>query len=199
MDSPPSCPHGFLFPELLTNNSSSPSFKPISDPKARIQSKSFAHALSNSCSAPLSQLPKRCIKGDELYIKIPESEYLAGLESCKNHLHGRLMLSKGSMPMKVSDLRCKLLDLWKQIGSWNIISLGRGFYEFSFSSLEDLRSVLAIGLWNLGSGSLRLFSWTKDFIPYSLKNTIIQVWVRFYGIAQDYWRPQSLFAIAGGI
>lgn len=60
---------------------------------------------------------------------------------------------------------------------------GEGFYEFSFSSLEDLRSVLAVGLWNIGHGSLGLFSWSKDFNPYALKNSNVQVWVRFYGIS----------------
>lgn len=98
-------------------------------------------AYQNSCSVPFSQLPKPCLKNDEVSIKIPESEYLLGLEACKNHLHGRLLLSKGSAPLKVADLRSKLLKLWNKLGPWELISLGKGFFDFSFSSLEDLRSV----------------------------------------------------------
>lgn len=158
-----------------------------------LQSKSFAQALGNSCAVPASQLPKPCLKGDEISIKILENEYLAGLEGCRNHQHGRIMLSKGNTPLKLVDLRRKLLSLWRKIGPWAIISLGRGFYEFSFSSLEDQCSVLAVGLWNLDPGSLRLFSWTRDFNPYSLKQTTAQVWVRFFGLPQEYWRPKILF------
>lgn len=79
-----------------------------------------------------------CLKGDALAIKIPEDEYKAGLESCKNNLHGRLLLSKG-------DLRSKLEKLWNPLGNWKMVPLGKGFYEFSFSSLEDLRCVWTIG------------------------------------------------------
>lgn len=124
---------------------------------------------------------------------------MAGLEACKTYLHGRLMLAKGNTPQKVVDLRSNLMALWSRIGPWNLIFLGKGFYEFSFSSLEDMQSVLAVGLWNLQPGSLRLFSWTKDFNLYMLKHTNTQVWVRIYGLPQEYWQPNILYAIAGGI
>lgn len=191
------CPWDLLFPKSVRPGSLH--HPPPNDASKSFQVKSFVQALNNSCSVPMSQLPKPCLKLDELSIKIPESEYIAGLESCKTHFHGRLLLSKGNVPLKLDDLRGKLLSLWKEIGPWKIISLGKGFYEFSFSSLDDARSVLAIGLWNLGSGSLRVFSWTKDFSPYSLKQTHAQVWVRFYGIPQEYWGPKILFTIASGL
>ncbi|KAF1860066.1 hypothetical protein Lal_00027917 [Lupinus albus] len=41
----------------------------------------------------------------------------------------------------------------------------KGFYEFSFESAQDMRSVCAIGAWNLKRGFLRLFLWTPDFNP----------------------------------
>lgn len=74
-----------------------------------------------------------------------------------------------------------------------------GFYEFSFTSLEDLRSVQAVGLWNFSPGTLRLFSWTKDFNPHLQKQSNAQVWVRIYGLPQEYWRPKIIFAIAGSL
>ena len=32
-------------------------------------------------------------------IQIPKEVYLVGLEDCKNHLHGRLILNKGDKPL----------------------------------------------------------------------------------------------------
>lgn len=65
------------------------------------QKKTFAQALNNACDIPLSQLPRLCLKGDALAIKIPEEKYKACLEGYKNHLHGRLILQKGDALMKV--------------------------------------------------------------------------------------------------
>ena len=39
------------------------------------------------------------------------------------------------------------------LGSWKVISLGKGFYEFVFPSLEDMRRVLTVGSWNLNPRS----------------------------------------------
>lgn len=80
--------------------------------------------------------------------------------------------------------------LWKPIGKWGITSLGRGFSEFSFSTVEDFRSVLKSGL-------LCLFSWTPDFNPYLQRQTTTRCWIRILGLSQEYWRPKIIFAIAG--
>jgi len=41
---------------------------------------------------------------------------------------------------------CKKLEgAWRSLGSWEAILLGKGFYEFVVSSLEDLRRVLGVG------------------------------------------------------
>lgn len=39
----------------------------------------------HSLTHPLSQLPVPCKKGDAMAVKIPEDEYIAGLESCNNN------------------------------------------------------------------------------------------------------------------
>lgn len=49
-------------------------------------------------------------------IKIPEEEYKASLEGCKNNLHGHLILSKGDTPIKVVALKTKSATLWKPLG-----------------------------------------------------------------------------------
>jgi hypothetical protein len=161
--------------------------------------KSFAQAVTNVCEIPLSQFPPACVKGDRLSIGIPEEDYMAGIEACKYNLHGRIIWPKGATPLTVAALKSKLTPLWKDLSKWGVSSLGKGYYEFVFSTLEDVRRVRSIASWNLNPGILKLFSLTKDFNPRSQQNVSAQVWVRFNGLSQEYWQPNILFAIAGSI
>jgi hypothetical protein len=163
------------------------------------QRKSFAQALNNACHVPIQNFPKPCLKGDRLSIKIPEESYQAGLERCKNNLHGRLIMAKGDKPLRLNELREKLIQAWAPVEQWQITPLGKGFYEFYFQSREDLNRIWSIGTWNLKPGLLRLSAWTSDFKPEELKITHAQVWVRMYGLPQEYWMPTTLFAIASGL
>jgi len=95
--------------------------------------------LGNTCDIPLSQLPTPCIKGDIVVVQVEEADYLAGIEDCKTHLHGQIILSKGDKPLTHLDLTKKLQPVWKALGPWKPIPLGKGFYEFEVSSLEDMR------------------------------------------------------------
>lgn len=61
--------------------------------------------------------------------------YLTDFEDCKSYLYGKIILSKGEKPFTHMNM-CKKLDLvWKYLKSYKVILLGRGFYEFAFSSL----------------------------------------------------------------
>lgn len=197
-----------LFPESIHllppphgRSSSQPTVCPpflISSPSLP-KKKTFAQALNNACDIPLSQLHVPCLKGKELAIAIPEDEYLAGLEASKTSLHGRILLSKGDRPVKIEDLHIKLSQLWRPLASWKVIPIGKGYFEFSFSSLEDMRKVLSVGSWNLEPGTLRLFTWTPDFNPELVRQTNVQCWIRIFGLPHEYWRPKILFAIATGV
>lgn len=168
-------------------------------PPLSTQLKTFAQAVNNVCDIPLSQLPQPCIKGDRLVIEIPDDEYDAGVAACKHNLHGRILWPKGSSPLSVDSLRSKLAVLWKSLGRWGVTSLGKGFYGFTFTSLEDLRRVRSIGSWNLNPGFLKLFAWSPDFNPSLQQQSTAQVWIRIYGLAQEYWRQKIIFAIAGAV
>jgi hypothetical protein len=161
--------------------------------------RTFAQALNNLCDIPLSQFPQPVVKGDRLAIEIPESIYEAGLEACKHNLHGRILWPKGSTPLSVVALKTKLSHVWKDLSRWGVISLGKGFFEFTFSSLEDVRRVRSAPSWNLNPGLLKLFAWTKDFNPKLQHNTSAQVWVKIYGLSQEYWHKNILFTIAGSL
>jgi hypothetical protein len=160
------------------------------------QQKTFAQAVSNICDIPLSQLPKPYRKGDNRSIQIPDEEYEAGLVDCKYNLHGRIILSKGPSPVSVESVRSKLAVLWRTLGRWGVTSIGKGFYEFFFSSIEDMHRVRSVGSWSLNPGILKLFTWSKDFSPSLQQQATMQVWIRIYGLAQEYWRKKKLFAIA---
>jgi hypothetical protein len=161
--------------------------------------KSFAQVLQNSCEVLVSQLPLPAIKGDSLYIKITQSEYEKGLIDCKRNLHGRLMLSKGDKPVTAKDLKAKLTQLWKPACPWHLVSLGRGFYEFQFTSYEDMRLAWSMGTINLKPGILRLSKWTNDFNTYAPRQTHAQIWVRLMELPQEYWRQRTLFEIASAV
>jgi hypothetical protein len=111
----------------------------------------------------------------------------------------RVIWPKGSSPLKVDALRTKLLTAWKDLGRWGITSLGKGFYEFVFSSLEDVQKVRSAGSWNLNPGLLKLFAWSRDFNPNIQYQTSAQVWVRIHGLSQEHWRPKILFSIASSV
>lgn len=128
------CPYQFLFPESSSpssSNSRPPPFSSLPAPSSTSNvpsvTKTFAQAISISFDIHLSQLPKPCLKGNELAIKISESEYQAGVQDCKNILYGRLTLSKGDSPIKLDDLRVKLLKSWRPVHPWTVVSLGKGF------------------------------------------------------------------------
>jgi hypothetical protein len=123
------------------------------------------------------------LKGDRLAIEIPENAYQAGLDACKHNLHGRIVWPKGSTLLTVVALKEKLSMIWKGFSKWGIISLGKGYFEFTFSTLEDVRRVRSIPSWNINPGLLKLFAWTKDFNPKSQRNTSAQVWVKFFGLS----------------
>jgi len=145
---------------------------------------SFAQALI--CDTPSSQLPKPTLKGDKVSILIPDDEYEKGLDSCKNNLHARIIWQKGSSPLTCVALKEKLKPVWKNLGPWGVSFIGKGFYEFVFSSIEDARRVRSVGSWMLNPGLLKLFPWSKDFNADLQTNTSAQVWLKVFGLSQEY-------------
>lgn len=80
-----------------------------------------------------------------------------------------------------------------------MVPLGRGFFEFRFSCVDDFRSVWSNGTWNLKPGLLRLSRWSPDFNSFNQKQTHSQVWLHFHYLPLEYWQPRTLFEIAGAI
>lgn len=81
---------------------------------------------------------------------------MADLESWKHNFHGHVIWPKGFVSLKVDSLHDKLRTTWKDIGKWGVTSIGKGFYEFSFSCFEDVHNVSPIASWNLNFGIIKL-------------------------------------------
>lgn len=80
-----------------------------------------------------------------------------------------------------------------------MLSLGSGYYEFSFASDNDLRTIWAMGTVNLKPGLLRLFEWTQDFNLHTQRNTHAQVWIRLMALPQEYWMERTSREISSAV
>ena len=156
---------------------------------------SFAQAVSNNTNFTVTDLPQSCMKGDSTSIKISENEYTKGVEECKSILFGRLILKKGEKAPTAKQLHETLVPLWK-IKNWKISPMGKGFFEFEFSTIEEMRSIWSTGSCNLKFGILRLSQWVPDFCPGAQKQSNAQVWIRFSDLPREYWREKTLIEIA---
>lgn len=103
--------------------------------------KSFLQALSVSGELQLNQLPPKVVMGDTVRVKISQDEYESGIAACRCNLYGRLTLHKGDSPLTTQALKQKLCNLWPYLRNWNLTPLGKGFYEFNFSSIDDMHRV----------------------------------------------------------
>ncbi|MCI33137.1 NBS resistance protein, partial [Trifolium medium] len=106
---------------------------------------------------------------------------------------------KGDKPVTAKELTLKLGSIWQGFAPWKLVPLGKGFFEFSFSLAEDKRKAWSLGTCNLKPGLLRLSKWEPDFNPHTQRQTHVQSWIRIYELPQEYWRPRTLFEIAGGV
>jgi len=110
-----------------------------------------------------------------------------------------LLQPKGATPLTTLALRNKLAPTWKNLSKWGVSSLGKGSFEFSFTCLEDVKRVRSVPSWNLNPGILKLFAWSKDFNPSLQQSNSAQVWVRIYGLSQEYWCSRILLTIASSV
>jgi hypothetical protein len=97
------------------------------------------------------------------------------------------------------EVQTKLQQLWTKIGPWKMTLLGKGYFEFYFSSYDNLRQVWSKGTLNLKSGLLRLFKWSKDFSARTQRQTHAHVWIRLLELPQEYWMDCTLKEIASAI
>ncbi|XP_024195688.1 uncharacterized protein LOC112198815 [Rosa chinensis] len=180
----------------------SQSVREASAPKPPLEVRTFASIVSDSVesSINLNQLTAPVVRGDKIYVKINERIYQEQLKSFRTNLIGRLLLKKGSVPLKTIELKAALDSLWKPSGSWRLVPLGKGYFDIHFSTEEDMRRIWGGGTCTLASGIFRLSEWKPDFKPGDvMPQTHAQVWIQISGLSQDYWHPHLLMEIARGV
>jgi hypothetical protein len=79
-----------------------------------------------------------------------------GVKSAGSDVQLPTPIIKGDKLCTVKDLYSKLSKLWKVVAPWRKVSLARDFYEFQFSSNEDLGLIWATGATSLKPRILRL-------------------------------------------
>lgn len=180
-----------------------PTLSPHANEKPNMQhapKKTFASVLSQTEDLFLQNLPDPTVRGEMTYIRIEDDLYQKLIAACKTNLIGRLLLRKGSKPLKVEALKASLQTLWQPTAAWQLVPLARGYYDIHFGTEEDMRRVWSNGTCSLDSGIFRLFQWKPDFDPYSPKiQSHSQVWIQIYGLSLEYWHPKILMSIARGV
>lgn len=190
------CPWSFLGGFSDTQPPTSSSAQTIQKPKT------FASVLvgTEENIVSISQLPSPTIRGDTVFVKINEVIYQEQLKACRTNLIGRLLLRKGSTPVKTESLKTSLNSLWQPLGPWRLVPIGKGYFDLHFDSEADLCKVWGGGTCTLESGIFRLSQWQPDFKPGdTLPQTHAQVWIRISGLSQEYWHQQHIMEIARGI
>jgi len=120
-----------------------------------------------------------------VFIRIYQEEYKKGLYEVQNALRGRLTLSTGDNSYSVHNLVTKLGKLWKTGGKWKMVSLGKGYFDFHFDVIEDIRQIWTAGTINL-IRLILLSQWTKYFNFHSQKQTHASIWIRLIELLQEY-------------
>lgn len=138
-------------------------------------------------------------KGEFLSVKVDDALVKYGISELTHSLIGKLSLSQGDSPYSLDALHSKLSQIWGIMGEWQLVSLGRGYYNIRFSNLADRDRVLDRRSWSLKPGMIRLQRWVRGFNPYKVNSTLAQVWVRIYEIPMEYFQPKIVHALASDL
>ncbi|KAI3871594.1 hypothetical protein MKX03_005777 [Papaver bracteatum] len=85
--------------------------------------------------------------------------------------------------------------LWKPLGQIQILDLGKDFFLFKFSELQDLKKAMLDGPWFIGGHYLSLRRWSPEFKPTSVKFSTTIVWIRLPELPIEFFDKEVLFKI----
>ena len=102
------------------------------------QKKTFAQALNNTCDILFHSCLFLASRDILIFVQIDEDVYLVGLEDCKNHLHGRIVLSKGDKPLTHIVICKKLILLGNLWDLGKLFLCEKGFMNLFFLPLKTL-------------------------------------------------------------
>ncbi|PON36543.1 hypothetical protein TorRG33x02_349140, partial [Trema orientale] len=134
-------------PSKKVQDSGAPSFAQVVNSLAGQDDVSLLPTPPISNNAPHASKPT--MKGNYVCVKVNEQALKNRLDLCQYSLIGRIFLSKGDLPWKLSDLKFKLQSIWQLSSDWRLISLGRGFFHILLNSPEEKARVWSMGSMNL--------------------------------------------------
>lgn len=124
-------------------------------------------------------------KGEYLSIKVDENLVQNSISILQNSLIGKFTLAQGDAPYSLETLKHTLGQVW--CADWQLIPLGRGYYNIQLSLMEDRNRILDRRSWSLKPGIIRLQRWVNGFNPYRVNSNLAQVWVRFYKVPMEFF------------
>ncbi|KAF7835740.1 ribonuclease H [Senna tora] len=96
-------------------------------------------------------------------------------------------------------LLSKIKLLWKSKGEFEMIDVGRGYFQITFSLKEDMEAVLDGGPWVILDHYLTIRKWAPDFHPATNEILKTLAWVRFPELNMVYYEENVLLAIASAV
>ena len=169
-------------------------------PQPSLKPKTFIALLkTDEVHVQPNLLPVPVVKGDITCVHISQKYVQEKLKYCQKNLFGRLLLRKGSVPLKPDELKSILQSIWQLRNPWKLTPFPKGYFDIHFSSEEDLKRVWSGGSCSISNGIFRIFQWQPDFNSYNQQLSHAQVWVRFYGLCSEYWHPTTIMEIARGV
>lgn len=140
------------------------------------QRPSFRQVMSSSLHehAPLdcdatefsNMKPQR--KGEFFSIKIDDSLVRQNVSHLQTTLIGKLSLAPSDTMYSLEGLREKLGQVWDFTGGWNLVPLGRGYFNIQLPSNENRNRLLDKRVWNLKLENLQVHHWVRGFNPYKV-------------------------------
>lgn len=114
-------------------------------------------------------------KGEFLSVKVDDALVKNGVSELAHSLIDKLSLAPGDFPYTLDNLSSKLSQAWGIAGVWQLVPLGRGYYNIQITNLIDRDRILDRRTWALKPGMMRLQRWVRGFNPYKINTTLAQV------------------------
>ncbi|KAF7833197.1 ribonuclease H [Senna tora] len=93
----------------------------------------------------------------------------------------------------------RVKSLWKIKEGFEMIDVGRGYFQVTFNLEEDMQMVMEGGPWVILDHYLILTKWALDFHPETNEIEKILVWVRLPELNMVYYEENVLMAIGSAI
>lgn len=114
--------------------------------------------LSHLRMTSIAAAPPPERKGSHMTISISDQLHNARMKRFETTLIGRVILKPGDKPWRVENLKTRTQKMWNPRGDWKISNLGKGYYTFKFTSIEDRDRIRGTSNLALHPSTIRFFN-----------------------------------------